>query len=158
VIVGVRCGSARNVDMARKYELPGFLQGKVTHEAYERWPRRKAQAHVTRDRQRGNETAIGEAYRNAVHTAVISCQVGTPTPAKSSTGALISKYDNFESQSEGRTYKHSFAGSQQWITSGPANFQICGWRTNDAKHDLELPELLCRAVLQHHGFTVAGGS
>lgn len=57
--------------MPKKYSLPPFLFGLVPHETYERWLRRKAQAHVKRDRRRGNQTAIGEAYRVAIHAAVI---------------------------------------------------------------------------------------
>jgi len=56
--------------MSRKYELPYLLADIVTHETYERWLRRKAQQHVRHDRQRGNKTAIGELYRNAIHDAV----------------------------------------------------------------------------------------
>jgi len=56
--------------MPKKYKIPSFLTGEVDQELYERWLRRKAQAHVKRDRRRGNEAAIGEAYRDAIHSAV----------------------------------------------------------------------------------------
>ena len=44
----------------RKFALPGFLEGVQTQDTYERWLRRKAAAHLKRDRRRGNKVATGE--------------------------------------------------------------------------------------------------
>ena len=38
--------------MAIKYQLPPFLEGELTRQAYVRWLHRKAQAHARRDRKR----------------------------------------------------------------------------------------------------------
>ena len=143
--------------MAKKYELPTFLAEAVSAATYERWLRRKAQTHVFRDRKRGNRTAIGEAYRIAIHAAVIQSQGRDAYTGEMLDWKLISIYNNLKSKKEGRKYKHSFAllptVDHVGDGSGPATFRICGWRTNDAKHDLELPEFLalCRAVLKHNG-------
>jgi hypothetical protein len=146
--------------MPRKYQLPLFLSGLVTNETYERWLRRKAQAHVKRDRQRGNETAIGETYRNAIHAAVVESGGTDAYTGEQLDWSLISKYDNDESKKKGRHYKQGFAllPTVDHIGDGTglADFRICSWRTNDAKHDLDVQEFLavCRAALEHHGYVV----
>jgi len=57
--------------MSKKYALPSFLTGRVTQENYLRWLGPKSIAHVRRDKKRGNATAINEAYKVAIHRAVI---------------------------------------------------------------------------------------
>ena len=147
--------------MPKKYQIPSFLSGQVTHEIYERWLRRKAQAHVKRDRRRGNETAIGETYRVAIHAAVVESGGLDAYTGEKLDWSLISQYDNDESQEHGRHYKRGFAllptVDHVGDGMGQADFRICGWRTNDAKSDLEMPEFLavCQAVLEHHGYIVA---
>jgi hypothetical protein len=74
--------------------------------------------------------------------------------------SLISRYDNADSALGGRLYKHGFAKlptvDHVGDGLGPADFKICGWRVNDAKHDLDMPAFLdvCKAVLEHHGYAV----
>lgn len=146
--------------MSTKYQLPYFLVNKVTQEVYLHWLRRKAQAHVRRDRHRGNETAIGESYRLAIHSAVLECAGRDYYTGEELDWSLISQYDNAKSQEDGRKYKHGFALlptiDHVGDGTGAADFKICSWRTNDAKHDLEMPAFLtlCQAVLEHHGFVV----
>ena len=147
--------------MPKKYSLPSFLSVQVPQEVYERWLRHKAQAHVKRDRRRGNKTAIGEAYRVAIHAAVIESYGCDAYTGEKLDWSLLSQYDNDASQEQGRHYKHDFALlptlDHVGNGTGAADFKICGWRTNDAKHDLEMPEFLavCQAVLEHHGYVVA---
>jgi hypothetical protein len=99
-------------------------------------------------------------YRDAIHSAVVvsgSCDAYT---GEKLDWSLISQFDNDVAHEHGREYKHCLA----WLPTvdhmddgtGPANFKICGWATNDAKNDLELPAFLdlCRVVLEHHGYTV----
>ena len=69
---------------------------------------------------------------------------------------LISKYDNEMSKQLGRKYKHKFAllptvDHVDDPRQGSGKFNICSWRTNDAKHDLGLDEFieLCEKVLAH---------
>ena len=146
--------------MPKKYILPLFLSNVVSHETYERWLRRKAQAHVKRDRRRGSESASGSTYREAIHGAVVESDGRDAYTGEPLQWELISQYDNDESKEKGRHYKKSFAllptVDHVGDGMGPANFKICGWRTNDAKNDLELSEFLsvCKTVLAHHGFFI----
>mgnify|MGYP001286553180 FL=1 len=146
--------------MPKKYALPPFLSNVVNQEAYEHWLRRKTQAHVRRDRKRGNTTAVGESYREAMHLAVIESAGLDAYTGEVLDWNLISQYNNDESKENGRHYKRGFAllptVDHVGDGTGPANFKICGWRTNDAKNDLELTEflLVCESVLKHHGYVV----
>lgn len=146
--------------MSRKYSLPPFLAGIVTQDTYERWLRRKAQAHVRRDRLRGNVTAIGEVYREAIHSAVLESGGRDAYTGESLDWKLISQYDNDQSKAQGRQYKRHLAllPTVDHVSDGlgSANFKICGWRTNDTKNDLEISEFLSvsQAVLEHHGYIV----
>ena len=143
-----------------KYQLPPFLMGKVKQEAYEQWLRRRAQAHVKRDRLRGNPTAIGEAYRNAIHAAVVNCGGYDVYTGEELNWLLISGYNNDQSKKKGRNYKREFAllptVDHVGDGTGTTDFKICGWRTNDAKNDLSLSEFLsvCQTVLEHHGYVI----
>jgi hypothetical protein len=149
--------------VSKKYALPAFLVGMIDQTAYQRWLEHKAQAHIRRDRKRGNATAtaIGEAYRVAIHAAVAAGGGRDAYTGEALDWFLLSRYDNIESAEGGRTYKHSFARlptvDHVGDGLGRADFKICGWRVNDAKHDLDMPAFLgvCRVVLEHHGFTVA---
>ena len=146
--------------MPKKYVLPPFVSGVVSQETYERWLRRKARAHVKRDRCRGNESASGTAYREAIHSAVLESRGCDAYTGESLQWELISQYDNDESMKNGRHYKKGFAllptVDHVGDGMGPANFKICGWRTNDAKNDLNLSEFIsvCQAVLKHNGFVI----
>ncbi len=144
----------------RRYALPAFLATTVSQEAYERWLRHKAQAHVRRDRRRARELVTGEAYRAAIHRAVLDSQGCDAYTGESLDWSLISQYDNVLSQERGTEYKHGFAllptVDHDGQENGQAIFRICSWRTNDAKNDLDMPEFLalCQAVLEHHGYQV----
>ena len=146
--------------MPKKYQLPPFLKDQVTQEVYERWLRRKAQAHVNRDRDRGNALAIGEKYRNAIHSAVELSEGRDFYTGEHLDWSLISKYNNEESKKIGREYKRKFAllptVDHLGDGMGYPDFQICSWRTNDAKNDLDLSTFLtlCQAILEHHGYVV----
>ena len=66
--------------------------------------------------------------------------------------SLISKYDNADSKSGRRDYKKGFAllpTVDHKATEQDADFAICGWRTNDAKNDLQYQEFLelCKKVV-----------
>ena len=148
----------------RRYLLPDFLVGTLDQVAYQRWLERKADAHVRRDRKRGNLTAIGEAYRMAIHAAVGASEGRDAYTGESLDWSLLSRYSNAESAEGGRKYKHGFAllptVDHVGDGLGPADFKICGWRVNDAKHDLDMSAFLnvCKAVLEHHGFVVSSRS
>lgn len=146
--------------MPKKYALPLFLSGVVSQETYGLWLRRKAQAHVKRDRRRRNVLASGTAYREAIHGAVVECVGRDAYTGESLRWELISQYDNYESRENRRHYRKRFAllPTVDHIGDGTdlANFKICGWRTNAANNDLDLSKFisLCQAVLTHNGFAI----
>ncbi len=141
--------------MARKYERPEFLAGTIGQDQYERWLHRKAKAHVNRDRRRGNETASNESYKVAIHAAVMESDGRDFYTGEPLDWSLISTYDNEHSKADGRRYKATLAllPTVDHVDDGlgPADFKICGWRTNDAKNDMTLDEFvsLCEKVLRH---------
>ena len=143
--------------MVRKYQLPNFLVGTVDQKSYEWWLRAKGRAQVQRDRKRGNANATGEEYYRAIHKAVVESNGRDRYTGEMLDWSLISTYDNQESKRSGRVYKARFAKlpTVDHIDDGlgPANFAICGWRTNDAKSDMSHDEFvaLCRRVISWAG-------
>jgi hypothetical protein len=141
--------------MSRKYALPSFLAGITTQEVYLRWLGRKSIAHVRRDKKRGNTTAVNELYKIAIHHAVVVSNGRDHYTGEMLNWALLSRYSNAESKEKRRKYKASFAllptVDHVGDGLGPADFKICGWRTNDSKHDLTHDEFvaLCRLVVSH---------
>src|SRR5215213_4014564 len=93
----------------KKYQLPHFLVGRCTQAVYERWLRAKAAAHVKRDRNRGNAAAIGEAYRVAIHTAVVASNGNDYYTGEPLEWERISTYCNEESEARRREYKRELA-------------------------------------------------
>ncbi len=144
--------------MPRKYEPPAFLEGfSCTQQQYDRWLHHKAQSHVRRDRRRGNLNARTSDYKAAIHAAVLAGGNSDAYTGEALDWSLIGTYDNESSKINRRPYKQSFAllptVDHVGDGTGPPDFRICGWRTNDAKHDLSLLEFLelCRKVLHHRG-------
>jgi hypothetical protein len=142
-----------------KRSLPAFLDSVITRETYERWLLRKAAAHVKRDRKRGH-TCADAAYRNAIHDAVVRSGGRDDYTGELLDWKLISTYDNEASKLGRHAYKATFAllPTVDHVDSdaSSASFKICGWRTNDAKHDLSVESFLalCRTVLEHAGYRV----
>jgi hypothetical protein len=139
-----------------KYLLPAFLKGRCLPVVYERWLERKAVAHLKRDRDRGNTVATKEAYKAAIHEAVLKSEGVDAYTGQSLRWELISTYDNEQSKARGRAYKKEL-GDLPTLDHvgdglGTPDFKICAWRTNDAKSDLSYDEFvqLCQAVLNHH--------
>jgi len=135
------------------YPVPSGI--KVEQDVYIRWLRRKAAAHVKRDRKRCEHAISGEDYRQKIHRAV--CDHGTHDfyTGKRLDWSLISKYSNEESRVGRSHYKAGFAMLPTVdhipCTNGEYDFVICSWRTNDAKSDLAHAEFvaLCREVVAH---------
>jgi hypothetical protein len=147
--------------MAARYEFPECLVGKVKPEVYFRWLQRKATTHARRDRKRGNASATISRYKQAIHNAVTVSSGCDAYTGEELNWSLISQYDNEKSKKFGRSYKKELAAlptiDHVGDGLGEPDFVISSWRTNDAKHDLTIEEflLLCEAVLNHHGFSVA---
>lgn len=76
---------------------------------------------------------------------------------------MISAYKNEDSKAGRHEYKAGFAmlPTVDHIDSDAttASFNICGWRTKDAKHDLSVECFveLCQRVLTHQGYRVTKG-
>ena len=140
--------------MAIKYVLPAFLDGTLTREVYVRWLHRKAQAHARRDRRRWKRTISPSDYKQAIHQAVLRADGRDSYTREPLDWSLLSEWDNRESQRQGSKYKRRFALLPTVDHVDPesteANFRICGWRTNDCKHDLTVEELrtFCEAFLR----------
>lgn len=145
--------------MSTKHAMPSFLEGVVTPEAYQRWLIRKAAAHVKRDRKRGHE-CTHSAYREAIHQAVFRSRGKDAYTGEKLDWHLISTYNNDDSKKGRHTYKAGFAllPSVDHVDAEAteASFEICAWRTNDAKNDLSLESFLdlCQRVLAHAGYFV----
>ena len=141
----------------RKYEKPAFMPGSISQQAYIKWLRAKANAHIKRDRKRGNLEATREAYVSAIHQAVQAsggCDVYTGKPLR---WDLIGSYDNSESKAGRRAYKKGLADlpTVDHLDDGLGvpRFAICSWQINGIKGDLSHDELLvaCEALLRHAG-------
>lgn len=137
-----------------KYAIPEFPRS--LERAYLRWLARKAGAHVRRDRARGNSTATPEAYKRAIHAAVLESGGRDAYTGQPLRWDLISKFENEAAKQGRRKYKKSFGDlpTLDHVGDGlgaPA-FVICSWRTNDCKNDLTHEELIefCRSVLKYH--------
>ncbi len=148
--------------MSKKRAMPSFLEGVVEPEAYEHWLIRKAAAHVKRDRKRGRK-CTGSAYRAAIHRAVVRSGGKDAYTGEKLDWHLMSTYDNEHSQRGRRAYKARFAllptvDHVEGEATG-TKFEICAWRTNDAKNDLSLESFLdlCQKVLAHAGYFVERG-
>lgn len=141
--------------LSRKYELPPFLAGRCNHEVYLRWLSRKAIAHVRRDRARGNLAATREEYMRVIHKAVRSGGENDAYTGEPLAWELISKYDNEASKQGRRVYMKTLSMlptvDHVGDGTGPADFVICSWRTNDCKSSLSYDELIefCQAILAH---------
>jgi len=138
------------------YHLPVFLEGTITREQYVRWLNRKTAAHKKRDRGRGNHNATGAEYKRAIHKAVTESSGGIDAyTGEALNWSQISTYDNRKAKAGGRAYKALYAMlptiDHIGDGTGPADFAICGWRTNDAKSDMTLTEFLdlCRKLISY---------
>ena len=146
---------------SKRHAIPHFLVGRVDPLVYERWLARKAAAHLKRDRKRGYEGISGSQYRDEIHKAVVESGGQDYYTGEELDWTLLSKYNNEESIAGRHAYKAGFAllPTVDHIESARMNsgFRICGWRTNDAKHDLSHHEFieLCKLVVQKAGFAVA---
>ena len=138
---------------SRKDQRPEFLVNVVEQDVYKRWLDRKAKSLVARDKRNGAKVPA-LVYREAIHQSVLASEGLDVYTGEKLDWTLISQYDNEQSKQDGRDYKHKFAllPTVDHIDDprhGSANFNICAWRTNDAKHDLGLDEFiaLCEKVL-----------
>jgi len=139
--------------------MPPFLEDTIKPDVYERWLRRKAMAHVKRDRKRGRTCSVA-LYKEAIHAAVVLSDGKDAYTGEALEWNLISTYRNEDSKDGRHGYKAGFAllPTVDHVTAEAteASFRVCGWRTNDAKNDLPMATFLevCEKVLKHAGYRV----
>ncbi len=141
--------------------LPEFLASVMDLKTYREWLNDKAAAVRKRDRNRGNASARGQDYRDAIHEAVLRCRgrdeyTGLPLDWRKILPS--NRYDNEKSHEGGRAYKKEWFKDLPTVDHvgdglGKPEFAICSGRVNDSKSDLELREFLelCRQILAHSG-------
>lgn len=138
------------------FHLPPFLEGVIERDSYVRWLGRKAQAHIRRDRDRGNTSSTLSEYKRAIHAAVCESAGLDQYTHEKLEWSLISQYNNTESKAGGREYKAKFALlptiDHVGDGTGRADFKICGWAVNDAKGDLGFTKFvrLCHLITSKH--------
>jgi len=121
--------------------------------SYPSWVQRKAVTLCKRDQKRGG-TGNVQQYRLAIHGAVLASEGRDHWTGEPLDWELIGTYYNTEAAAGKGAHKKQYAmlPTIDHRTNKPeADFVICAWRTNDAKHDMTPEELLtfCRAVIAH---------
>lgn len=121
--------------------------------SYPSWVQRKAVTLCKRDQKRGGTGNVQE-YRLAIHAAVLASEGRDHWTGEPLAWELIGTYDNTEAAAGKGAHKKQYAmlPTIDHRSNEPGtDFVICGWRTNDAKHDMTPDELLefCRAVIAH---------
>lgn len=148
-IYGDRCNKSK---MSKRYPVPPTFP--IDQPTYERWLRRKAIAHVRRDRKRSADAIVCEDYRLRIHAAV--CDHGTHDfyTGEALDWSLVSTWNNDKAKAGRSVYKAGLAllpTVDHVARDGGWDFVICAWRTNDAKNDLSHDEFiaLCRRVVAY---------
>ena len=125
----------------------------IDQATYIRWLRRKAAAHVKRDRKRCDHEIIGREYRRLIHEAVTAHGTHDYYTGEELDWSLVSTYCNEASRAGRAAYKADLALLQTVDhvvgENGRYDFVICAWRTNDCKSDLDYLAFveLCRRVI-----------
>jgi len=141
-----------------KYSAPPYVLDHVKQSLYLDWLRKKAAAHVKRDRKRWNETISASLYQDAIHRAVKGGDGKDPYTGALLEWGLIGKYRNELARGKGSAYKKKFRllptvdHLDSKLTKNP-KFQICSWEVNDAKSDLSHKEFvgLCQKIVTRLG-------
>jgi hypothetical protein len=137
-----------------KYPLPHFLVGKCLHPEYYKWLRNKADTILKRDKKRGKAYAADATtsfYQQEIHQAIMAGGERDPYTGEALAWEHIGEWDTSHSQPD--VYKKKFAlmPTVDHVSEDELKFEICSWRTNTAKADLEPEEFveLCKMVAKH---------
>ena len=133
----------------------------IDQTVYKRWLQRKAQSLARRDRKylqsqgKNTSTVVVKEYKIAIHDAVCECQGKDAYTGEVLKWDLLSKWNNKDAKKFKRNYKKEFAllpTVDHVVKKGVAKFKICAWRTNDAKNDLSLNELIefCKKIIKNN--------
>ena len=145
--------------MSEEYSIPAFLRGQCTAQRYRVWIFAKATANYKRDSGRGNNEITRQAYRKAIHQAVIAsggvdAYTGLPLDWH-----LIGTYDNETSREQGEPIRKDWGTCRQSITSGMGlgrqTSRSASWPQR-RQNDLTIEEFieLCKQVLRGQGFSI----
>ena len=141
-------------------QLPVFLKGKLIHEEYVNWLKRKAVSLRRRDKRRykklGKDKPLASLsrYRNKIHEAVISSEGRDYYTNEELSWNKIGNYNNEESKKKGRQYRREFYDLptiDHYDSENELDFRICSWIVNDCKSDLSYDDFLqlCEKVLRN---------
>lgn len=131
----------------------------INQTVYKKWLQRRAQSLAKRDRkylqsqEKDPRTVVVKEYKTAIHDAVCECQGKDTYTGEALDWTLLSEWDNEKAKADKRKYKKEFAllpTVDHVDELGVAKFKICAWRTNDAKNDLSLNELIdfCKKIIK----------
>jgi hypothetical protein len=141
--------------MSKKYKLPKFLEGQVEQAKYNDWLSKKSISHTRNDRRRGNSKAVNEAYKMAIHAAIIDSNGFDEYSGEPLKWNLIGTWDNEKAKLDRRKYKalHDMLPTLDHVSDGMGepDFKICSYRTNDAKGIMSQNQFIafCRLVVAH---------
>ncbi len=127
------------------YPLPDFLKGKCTHPVYIKWLNNKADTLLKRDKARGKPyaaKATGSAYKKEIHRAVLNGGERDPYTGEKLEWELIGKWDSTHKHPDGYKRKFRLMPTVDHISQDDLKFEICSWRTNQAKADLRPKEFV----------------
>lgn len=132
----------------RKWVLPASLPG-LDENVFRKWLRRKAAAHVRRDRKRGFKLASVSGYMAAIIRAIEASGGRDYYTGEPLDWVRIGLWRNAEAAERRGEYRREFWNlpSVDHDFTDPANpvFHICSWRVNDSKNDQSLAEFLALA-------------
>ncbi len=121
-------------------DLPIPARGRCDVRKVSKMARPKSRRLVLRDIKRGNTMANRPAFKQAIHEAVLRSEGRDAYTGELLNWSLIGTYEDEKSKAGKSVYKATFAllptADHAGDVLGPADFEICGWATNDAKNDL----------------------
>ena len=139
--------------ISSKYNLPQFLQGRVTVDTYRHWLLVKAKSLHSRDLRKKRPYAkpgTWTEYRQAIHEAVVRAGEFDPFTGAALQWELISTWDDKSAKDCGQEYIKKFYLLPTADHTDPSklDFEICSWLVNMCKTHLSADEFLnlCKTV------------
>jgi hypothetical protein len=152
--------SGEELSLSSKYNLPQFLQGRVTVDTYRNWLLVKARSLHSRDLKKKRPYAKHGSwtdYRQAIHEAVVRAGEFDPFTGAALQWELISTWDDKSAKDSGQQYIKRFYLLPTVDHTDPATFgfEICSFIVNSAKNRLTPEEFvdLCGKIVRNrsHG-------
>ena len=138
------------------YPLPAFLEGRCTHSEYVKWLNNKTDTLFKRDKKRGKPYAATSSecqYKEKIHRAIEDGGEYDPYTGEALAWEFIGKWDTSRKHPDGYRKEFALMPTVDHITPDALEFEICSWRINDAKAELDPEEFLalCKSVVEHYG-------